>query len=82
MPVHQLNGLTCQRPFHMGYKFVEIKDVLCTGFTEINPPLFAVLDHQENAGRPDGQIRQQQFLLQQHVRRSGSVSHFCHQSRF
>ncbi|STH72681.1 Uncharacterised protein [Escherichia coli] len=43
MPVHQLNGLTCQRPFYMGHKFVEIQDVLRTGFTEINPPLFAVL---------------------------------------
>ncbi len=43
MPVHQLNRLACQRPFYMRHKFVEIQDVLRTWFTEINPPLFAVL---------------------------------------
>ncbi|SVF76720.1 Uncharacterised protein [Escherichia coli] len=81
MPVHQFNGLACQRPFYMGHKFVEIQDVLRTGFTEINPPLFAVLQiiKKALAGQTD-KFASDNFSCNNTFGVADPVSHFCHQS--
>ncbi len=42
MPVHQVDGLTGLRALNMGYKFVEIQDVLRPGFAEEDPTRLAV----------------------------------------
>ncbi|CAM6440554.1 hypothetical protein HmCmsJML219_04235 [Escherichia coli] len=81
MPVHQLNGLACQCPFYMRHKFVEIQDVLRTGFTEINPPLFAVLQiiKKTLAGQAD-KFASNNFSCNNTFGVADPVSHFCHQS--